>query len=333
MILAGCGTAAVSTPTDVLPTASPTDRPTASPTDTLRPPSPTPTARLTPSPTSPPPTATETSSPTAAPTLFGVIRSRQRVNVRRGPGVDFAIFESLAPGAGVQVVGQNEAATWYSVKLESGGEGWVRADLLFMETAAAVAETAPPSAAVDDESPTAESDAPPMSDAPIVDLDLIYLTATALVSDAAPASDEAIEAPTRSANARRSGVDVFAFCNDGSHGIAPPTNLRAGSSIEIFWAWYATTDAYLRQHIANASHELRVNGRRIANVDQFRLPARTQGRNRVIYWYVPFGPLAAGDYSITYRVTWQNAISDGYESFGPGTATEFEEESCDFAAR
>ena len=349
MILAGCGTAAVSTPTDVpSPTASPTARPTASPTDTAAP-SPTPTARLTPSPTSPPPTATETPMPTAAPTVFGVIRSRQRVNVRRGPGVEFATFESLAPGAGVQVVGQNEAETWYSVKLASGDEGWVSADLLFMEDAptvsptAALAETAAPSAAIDDASPTA-ADAPPLFDAPIVDLNVVYLTATALVSDAAPTedgadtdgaaiSDEVIEAPTRAANARRSGVDVFAFCNDSSHGVAPPTNLRAGSSIEIFWAWYATDDAYLRQHIANASHELRVNGLRIANVDQFRMPARTQGRNRVLYWYVPFGPLEAGDYSITYRVTWRHAISDGYDSFGPGTATEFEEESCDFVAR
>lgn len=339
MVLAGCGAAAEMTPTATpLPAASPTPRPTASPTHTPLPlPSPTPTR---PSPTSPPATLTETPAPTFTPTRFGVIRSRQRVNVRRGPGVDFATFESLAPGTEVQVIRQNADATWYSVMLDNEAEGWVRADLLFIE------DTPMPS-------PTAATEGGlPVFHAPIVDMDVIHLTATALdsrsaspaavpenardsASDAAdpPGSDDIIEAPTRAANAPRSGVDVFAFCDDSSYNIAPPTNLSSGSSIEIFWAWFATSDDYLRQHIANASHELRVNGLRIANVDQFRLSPVTRGRDRVIYWYVPFGPLEAGDYRITYRVTWQTAITDGYNSFGPGTATEFEAESCNFVVR
>ena len=272
----------------------------------------------------------------------------------------------------MQIIGQSADAAWYSIKLENGDEGWVSADLLFIEdtptpfptaspnAAATFPETASPAATIDNESltlsPATASNEPLVFEVPIVDIDSIHFTATALVSSAAsaaatpentvaaaedsasdaaspPASDDVIEVPTRSANAPRSGVDVFAFCNDSRHGIAPPTNLSAGSSIEIFWAWFATTDAYLRQHTANASHELRVNGRRIANVDQFRRPPVTRGRDRVVYWYVPFGPLEAGDYLITYRVTWQNAITDGYDSFGPGTATEFEEESCNFVVR
>ena len=334
LMLAGCRSAAVqitatATP---LPTLLPTSSPTPPPTLTeTPPPSPTSPPTATSSPT-PPPTSTET------PLVFGAIRSRQRVNVRKGAGVDFSIFESLAPGSDVQVLGQNEDNTWYNIKLDNGDEGWVRADLLFIEDTPTPVPTA--SATVD------PADEVPMSDAPLVDVDSIYLTATALAGDsttAVPASPTAtasptaaadiIEAPTRLANVPRVGVDVFAFCNDSRYGTLPPRDLAAGSSIEIFWAWYATTDAYLQQHISNASHELRVNGVQIANVNQFRLPARTEGRDRVIYWYVPFGPLDAGDYQITYRVTWQNPISDGYSAFGPGAATEFEEESCTFVVR
>lgn len=189
---------------------------------------------------------------------------------------------------------------------------------------------------------------------PIVDLESINLTATVLVANAGSPvagfaeteptrtaeppeptrpSIDSVDVPTRIPAAPRMGVDVFAFCNNPVHGISAPSNLTDGSSIEIFWAWFASTDAYLRQHIANATHELRINGTQIANVDQFRSAPRQRGRDQVVYWYVPYGPLEAGNYRITYRVTWRNAINDGYKTYGPGTGTEFEEESCNFVVR
>ena len=106
-----------------------------------------------------------------------------------------------------------------------------------------------------------------------------------------------------------------------------------GSTIKIYWAWFASTEVYLRDHMSNATHELRVNGEAIASVNQYRGNPSRSGTQHVVYWYVPFGPLETGDFTITYRVTWRNAISDGFESFGPGTATEFEEESCNFSVR
>lgn len=144
---------------------------------------------------------------------------------------------------------------------------------------------------------------------------------------------DSVQIPTRPADEPRSGIDVFAFCNNNAYGIGEPTNLSAGSSIEIFWAWFATNNENLNQHVNNAVHELRVNGTQIANVDQFRQPFISQGSDRAVYWYVPFGPLEAGEYLITYRVTWQSAITDGYGFYGPGTGVEFEEESCNFIVR
>jgi len=361
MMLAGCRNAAEPTPTPS-PTASPTSRPTASPTDTPQPsPSSSPTDTLTPSPT---PTATKTPTPTFTPTVFGIVRSQQRVNVRSGPGVNFEVYDSLVPGTGVQVIGQDDDGNWYNIRLENEDEGWVSASLLLLEDAATASPAAAPASTASGTSGGATSADTPAPQAaatddeflvfnvPVVDIDAIHLTATMLVShpsataavtdaeqSAGPLppsgedSDEGIEAPTRPANAIRQGVDVFAFCDDSAYGFPPPTDLAAGSTIEIFWAWFASTEAYLRQHIANARHELRVNDVRIANVDQFRHPSLTRGRDRVVHWYVPFGPLEAGEYRITYRVTWETVISDGYDSFGPGTATEFEEESCGFAVR
>jgi len=465
----------------LLPIVSRTPRLTATPIPTR---TPLPTFTYTPSATVPPPTATNTLAPTATPTVFGIIQSLQRVNIRNGPSVDFSAFESLAPGTGVQVVGQNAEGTWYNIRLEDGEEGWVASRLLFIEdtptpfpTATASPDltalflgtplptaiigggtvTPTPPGAVQTSTPVGGDELPENTDTPapdatetsslvvnvpVVDFDSINLTATALVGNfasptpspigadeedaddrtiqlvtltptsegtfntpvprdigaptsiassanqtatalavsvedsvvlsveqtatALAVSDEdtivgsveetatalaipdgvsptafstqvitgdSVELPTRAADAPRTGVDVFAFCNNNAYGLAAPETLTAGSTIEIFWAWFATNNAQLDQHVNNAVHELKVNGVQISNVSQFQQDYVSQGGDQAVYWYVPFGPLDAGEYLITYRLTWQTAITDGYGFYGPGTAVEFEEESCNLVVR
>lgn len=297
--------------------------------------------------------------PTPTPTIFAVVRSQRRVNVRSGPGTQFAAFGSLAPESGVQVIGQNDDEDWYHVRLEDGEEGWVSASLLRLEG------PPPPDASNEgaaqrlseetrivvelgaaDEGAETE-DGILVINLPIADVDAMRLTATVLVgaeftatADAAPstpqeqASTTTVEAPAERPRATpRFNVNVFAFCNDPAFGIDAPTNLTAGSTIRVFWAWFASSEAYLRQHMTNATHELRINGVTIDNVNQYRINPSRSGNQHVVYWYVPYGPLEAGPHVITYRVTWRNPISDGYAAYGPGTDTEFEEESCHFVVR
>lgn len=342
---------ATSTPT-VTPTFTPsnTATPTLSPTATA-----TSTATNTATATA---TATATSTPSATPTVFGLIRASGRINVRNGPGTQFAAIGSLAPDSGVLVIGENDDGDWYQVRLEDGDEGWVSASLLRIEEPAPTAEPAEGEAQriseetrivveVGDAAAAGDDrdDSVLVVNLPIADVDAMRMTATVLVganqtatADAAPTQPaEQASAPTARAPTAAGppatplyNVNVFAFCNDPAFGIPAPANLTAGSTIKIFWAWFASTETYLRQHMTNATHELRVNGAPIENVNLYRLDPTRSGQQHVVYWYVPFGPLEAGPYLITYRVTWRNPISDGYASYGPGTNTVFEEESCNF---
>ncbi len=333
------------------PTATKTATATELPTDTA-------TATDTPTATA---TATDTLTPSPTPTVSGIVRSQRRANVRRGPGISFAIIDTLAPRSAVQIIGTSDDTEWYQVRLDDGKEGWVNTALLQVENEAAEATATPSDAirlsretrivveAVDAESDATGSteDGILVFDVPIADIDSMNLTATVLVgaaatrtAEAAPTDADTIASatPTPSAPAGPTApplrdVNVFAFCNDLSFGIRAPSNLTPGSTIKIYWAWFASTEAYLRDHMSNATQELRVNGEAIASVNQYRGNPSRSGTQHVVYWYVPFGPLEAGDFIITYRVTWRNAISDGFESFGPGTATEFEEESCNFSVR
>ena len=126
------------------------------------------------------------------------------------------------------------------------------------------------------------------------------------------------------------GADVFAFCDNRAYSIAPPDALSAGSTIDIYWAWFASTQAQVGQHVDAAVHDLRINGQQITDLEPYRGPVAQELGDFVTYWFVPYGPLPAGDYTITYRVSWERQITDGYNFFGPDTSIPFEEESCTF---
>jgi hypothetical protein len=147
------------------------------------------------------------------------------------------------------------------------------------------------------------------------------------------ASDSENQGLTQEQVAELEGIDVFAFCDRSVYGLPAPVNLTAGTTIDIYWAWFAREEKQVLDHVNAASHDLKVNGQSVANVNQFRTRIRKQGADYVTYWYVPFGPLTAGDYEISYTVTWSRQIGDGYTTFGPGTDKPFEQESCKFRVR
>ncbi len=203
-------------------------------------------------------------------------------------------------------------------------------------------------------SPTTSTSAGDAS-TPLIDTTAIVLTITAraggldLVTPTAPGqagantpvavptdrlTPGATSAPPSGTTVVSSGVDVLAYCNNNAFGSPPPRNLAAGSSIDVFWGWYARTREQVQSHIDNAVYEVRVNGVLLDDYDPYRGSIRLEGDgNYHVYWFVPTDPLASGPVNITYKVTWRNQITDGYVSFGPGTSNESEEGTCTFTVQ
>jgi hypothetical protein len=126
------------------------------------------------------------------------------------------------------------------------------------------------------------------------------------------------------------GADVLAYCNERSFGRPAPSNLAAGSTIDVFWSWFAQTEAQIQDHLANVSYEVALDGVTL-NYRDYRGPIRQQNDgNYWVYWYVPAGPLSAGPHEITYRVLWREQITDGYDVFGPGTNNPEQRGTCSF---
>lgn len=129
------------------------------------------------------------------------------------------------------------------------------------------------------------------------------------------------------------GADVFAFCDDVNnrgYGIGAPTTLREGAVIDIWWQWFARTEEQVQEHIDAVNYELSISGTNIENVNLYVSPITQSGIFYTASWYIPFGPLPAGEYEIRYTATWDRSISDGDDLFGPGTDNPFDQEACTF---
>jgi len=106
LVVSACGTAATPTPKPTAPVP-----PTVPPTATL-PPTPTPIP-----PTPVPPTATPI--PPQATTT-------QQVNLRQGPGTDFAIAGKMPKGTSAVILGKNEDAKWFQIAFpDAAHPAWV----------------------------------------------------------------------------------------------------------------------------------------------------------------------------------------------------------------
>jgi uncharacterized protein YraI len=58
------------------------------------------------------------------------ISSEALVNVRNGPGVEFAVVDSFGPGESAAITGKTVAGDWWQVALGNGQAGWVLSQLV-----------------------------------------------------------------------------------------------------------------------------------------------------------------------------------------------------------
>ena len=55
------------------------------------------------------------------------------LNLRQGPGTNYAVVGKLTQGAQAAIIGRNAAGTWYQVRPTGGGTGWVTGAPAFVQ--------------------------------------------------------------------------------------------------------------------------------------------------------------------------------------------------------
>ncbi len=301
-VLAGCDEIEPETP---MPTVPDNQAVLSPPTRTLGPivsftprftatpiPSATYTPSVTPVPTDTtmPPTLTNTPTPTLTPTVSGVIQSRENVNLREGPGTDYAIVNSVPPGTELGVLGiqtDDRGQDWYKVAVEiAEGEqqrAWVFAPLL----------------------------------------DTRFKDVVGLVTPV-PGDDPA---PVPVETAVPGSKNILAYCRQKA--VRPPTP-TTNDTIYIEWSWYVSRPEYMEDHLEHATYKVWLDGELLEDWEDYATDMKTESGVYIIYWYYPVGKLAAGEHEVEFQLSWDEAITDGYAQFGPDTANQVDAGSCSF---
>jgi uncharacterized protein YraI len=250
----------------------------------------TPSVTPIPTDTSEPPTLTLTLTPTATPTVAGVIRSTENVNLREGPGTDYAAVLSVAPGTELGVMG---------VQTDAGGREWYK-----------VAYT-------DEDDQTQYL----WVLANLVDTDFSEVVSG--VPTAPPPGTPAAPVPTQEPNS----VRVLAYCRQ--KGVTPPSPTTS-DAVYVEWSWFVARPELMQDHLDSASYEVRLDGKLLDNWSQYATKMKLEAGVWIVYWYYPVGRLSAGEHTIDFRLTWSKEITDGYKNFGPGTTNEADTGDCTF---
>lgn len=125
---------------------------------------------------------------------------------------------------------------------------------------------------------------------------------------------------------------MLAYCDNPIFGSPAPTDLAVGSTVDVYWSWYATTLDLLQDHIDAANYTVTLDGTRL-NIT-FQPAPREQSDGRYYqYYYARTEPLTRGQHTIQYTVAWDRAISDGESNYGPGTTRITETGTCTFTVR
>jgi len=121
-----CSTPSVIVPTTITAVAFPTATALPQPTNTSVAPAH--------APTSPSAAPTSTPTPTQMAGLTGTTKSQ--TNIRSGPGANYAILGSLAPGLSVQLTGRTTDKSWWQIEFPASpaGHAWVSASNITLGT-------------------------------------------------------------------------------------------------------------------------------------------------------------------------------------------------------
>ncbi|MFP4322604.1 MAG: SH3 domain-containing protein [Anaerolineales bacterium] len=275
----------------LMPSDTPTPSDTPVPTSTATPITPTPTLTLTPT-----------------PPVTGQLVSSINVNVRVGPSYQEQPILSIPPGTVVEIHGASQDEGWALVRFldedeERIIEGWI--DLTLLD----IGDYIPPT----------------IGPTPTPDLDV---TPAPFVTGTPDGSQTPGPTPDTIPSDRLSDRNVLAYCRQVN--VRPPA-INSNQTVSIWWSWFVARPELMQDHLDHGAYEVLLDGRLLENYEDFQTEMRQErDGNWYVYWYVPVGTLAPGRHEVTFRLTWDEAINDGYEDFGPGTENEVDSGNCVF---
>ncbi len=122
--------------------------------------------------------------------------------------------------------------------------------------------------------------------------------------------------------------NILAYCDNTRD---TPETYPRNTQISVVWSWFATEETLILDHIRHANYEVRIDNRILYHwvfATQIRRDP-VNNNDPTVYFFAPIKTvLLPAVHEISYDLSWSLPISDGYESFGEGTANPTNEGQC-----
>lgn len=143
--------------------------------------------------------------------------------------------------------------------------------------------------------------------------------------------EPAVVVGARQSDTFRSSTPGLLFAECDEYPLALPGILYDNDGVVIYWSWFTKTLEDMQQHLDNAIYTVTVNTALLRDVQRTE-PVLRAGDYWVFYSFRA-GQLRPGHYEVAYNLTWSQAVNDGYDDYGPGTANPRESGNCNFDVR
>jgi hypothetical protein len=126
-------------------------------------------------------------------------------------------------------------------------------------------------------------------------------------------------------------VVVKAFCT--LIGQPKQTDVAANTPVTLVWGWDAKTEAQINDFLENNLTTITFDGQVVTVIKQSPTQINSKTGRYEVVWTSDVGRLSPGQHTILYDVKWKKLITDGANSYGPGSKTETLHDECDIAVK
>lgn len=124
---------------------------------------------------------------------------------------------------------------------------------------------------------------------------------------------------------------IYAECR--TNALSAPGILYDTDHLVVYWNWWAVEAEQVYDHMRNAQYAIRVAGEPMPFVEVSPVFRLSDGFYYVFYTADLGSGWRPGHYEIDFQLTWEQAITDGVDDYGPGTENDFIRTGCGFSVR
>jgi serine/threonine protein kinase len=106
-----------------------------------------------------------------------------------------------------------------------------------------------------------------------------------------------------------------------------PVRIASGTPVILRWAWTASEERLLQDHIEAGHYRILLDGREIEAQEMTGTYITDDGWPAVA-WLADVGVLSDGEHLAERYLSWSRQITDGWDTFGPGGEFETEHDTC-----